>query len=97
MSRPDLSGPFAWIERRTTTQLVSALAVLAAVALAGSVAITGQAAEADQRRQAAMAALADAAAIAATLPPEAADEPAPERSDLFSSLYSSVPEPSASI
>lgn len=75
--RLDLSAPVAWLGRRTATELVSGLAVLAAVALAGSVVVTGRAVEADHRRQAAMAALADVAAVAATLPRDAADSPPP--------------------
>ncbi len=64
----DLSAPLTWLSRRTTTQLASALAILAAVALSGSLVITGRAAQLDQRQQAALAALADFAAIAVKLP-----------------------------
>ncbi|WP_156320256.1 HAMP domain-containing sensor histidine kinase [Brevundimonas sp. AAP58] len=66
--RMDLSAPLTWLSRRTTTQLASALAILAAVALSGSLVITGRAAQLDQRQQAALAALADFAAIAVKLP-----------------------------
>jgi signal transduction histidine kinase len=62
----------AWLGRRTTTELASALAILAAVALSGSLMITGRAAQLDQRQQAALAALADFAAIATKLPPDVA-------------------------
>lgn len=68
--RFDPQAPFAWLERRTSTQLTAALAVLAAVALAGSLLITGHAAQLDQRQQAAFAALADVTAIAVALPPD---------------------------
>lgn len=68
----DLSAPVAWLGRRTTTELASALAVLAAVALTGSLVITGRAAQLDQRQQAALAALADFGAIATKLPPDVA-------------------------
>lgn len=61
----------AWLGRRTTTELASALAILAAVALSGSLMITGRAAQLDQRQQAALAALADFAAIAVKLPHDA--------------------------
>jgi len=40
----DTSAPVAWLSRRTSTQLASALAVLAALALTGSLLITGRAA-----------------------------------------------------
>ncbi|WP_051651280.1 sensor histidine kinase [Brevundimonas bacteroides] len=70
--RLDLSAPVAWLGRRTTTELASALAILAAVALSGSLMITGRAAQLDQRQQAALAALADFAAIAVKLPPDVA-------------------------
>lgn len=49
----------AWLGRRTSTQLVAAIAVLAAVALTGSLMVTGLAARMDQRQQAALAALDD--------------------------------------
>lgn len=58
-----LSGPGGWLSRRTTAQLSIAVAVLAALALSGSVIITGQAVRADQRQKAALAALADYAAM----------------------------------
>ncbi len=67
--RLDLSVPVAWLGRRTTTELVAALAVLAAVALTGSLMITGRAAQLDQRQQAALAALADFGAVATRLSP----------------------------
>ncbi|MCA3698695.1 ATP-binding protein [Brevundimonas sp.] len=70
--RLDLSAPVAWLGRRTSTQLASALAILAAVALSGSLLITGRAAQLDQRQQAALAALADFGAIATKLPPDVA-------------------------
>lgn len=70
--RFDLSALVSWLGRRTTTQLASALAILAAVALTGSLMITGRAAQLDQRQQAALAALADFAAIAVKLPPDLA-------------------------
>lgn len=62
----------AWLGRRTSTQLVATLAILAALALSGSLLVTGQAARLDQRQQAALAALADYGAIAAKLPADAA-------------------------
>ncbi len=62
--------PAAWLGRRTSTQLASALAVLAAIALTGSLLVTGQAARLDQRQQAALAALADFGALASKLPPD---------------------------
>jgi signal transduction histidine kinase len=68
--RLDLAAPLVWLERRTSTELASALAVLAAVALTGSLMITGRAAQLDQRQQAALAALADFTAIAVALPPD---------------------------
>jgi signal transduction histidine kinase len=68
----DTSAPVAWLGRRTSTQLASALAVLAALALTGSLLITGRAAQLDQRQQAALAALADFGAIATKLPPDTA-------------------------
>lgn len=70
--RLDLSAPVAWLGRRTSTQLASALAILAAVALSGSLLITGRAAQLDQRQQAALAALADFGALATKLPPDVA-------------------------
>ncbi|CAN5220929.1 hypothetical protein BH10PSE2_BH10PSE2_12680 [soil metagenome] len=56
-----------WLSRRTSTQLASALAVLAALALSGSLLVTGQAVRSDQRQQAALAALADYAAMVSKL------------------------------
>lgn len=56
-----------WLGRRTTTQLASALAVMAAVALTGSLVVTGQAVRMDQRQQAALLALADYGAMASKL------------------------------
>lgn len=52
-----------WLGRRTSTQLVAAIAVLAAVALSGSLLVTGLAVRTDQRQQAALAALDDFAAV----------------------------------
>lgn len=76
MAQVNLLNPIAstgrafasWLGRRTSTQLASALAVLAALALTGSLLITGQAARLDQRQQAALAALADFGAMASKLP-----------------------------
>ena len=69
------SGWRRWLAERTSTQLAATLAIMAALALTGSLLITGQAARLDQRQQAALAALADFAAIAVKLPPDAgADE-----------------------
>lgn len=68
---PEAQGPVrrltdalrAWLGRRTSTQLVAAIAILAAVALTGSLMVTGLAARMDQRQQAALAALDDYARI----------------------------------
>jgi signal transduction histidine kinase len=56
-----------WLARRTSTQLASALAVLAALALTGSLVLTGQAVRMDQRQQAALSALDDYAAMVSKL------------------------------
>jgi len=56
-----------WLSRRTSTQLASALAVMAALALTGSLLVTGHAVRADQRQQAALAASADFAAMVSKL------------------------------
>lgn len=56
-----------WLGRRTSTQLASALAVMAALALTGSLLITGHAVRTDQRQQAALAASADFAAMVSKL------------------------------
>ena len=61
----------AWLSRRTSTQLVAAIAVLAAVALTGSLMITGLAARMDQRQQAALAALDDFVRVTQKLGEEA--------------------------
>lgn len=70
-----MSGPLswwrAWLGRRTSTQLASGLAVLAALALTASLLVTGQAVRMDQRQQAALAALADYAAMVSKLGAEA--------------------------
>ena len=52
-----------WLGRRTSTQLLAAIAVLAALALSGSLLVTGLAVQTDQRQQAALAALDDFAAV----------------------------------
>ena len=57
----------AWLGRRTLAQLSVAVGLLAAVALSGSLVVTGMAVRAEQRKQAALAALADYAAMAAKL------------------------------
>lgn len=56
-----------WLAGRTTTQLSSALAVLAAAALSASLFATGLAARMDQREQAALAALDDYGAMVSKL------------------------------
>jgi signal transduction histidine kinase len=56
-----------WFGRRTSTQLASALAIMAAVALTGSLLATGHAVRTDQRQQAALAASADFAAMVSKL------------------------------
>lgn len=56
-----------WLGRRTSTQLASALAVMAALALTGSLLVTGHAVRTDQRQQAALAATADYAAMVSKL------------------------------
>ncbi|WP_395650085.1 sensor histidine kinase [Brevundimonas sp.] len=56
-----------WLGQRTSTQLASALAVMAAVALTGSLFATGHAVRTDQRQQAALAASADYAAMVSKL------------------------------
>jgi signal transduction histidine kinase len=61
----------AWLSRRTLAQLSVAVGVLAAVALTGSLVVTGLAVRAEQRKQAALAALADYAAMASKLGGEA--------------------------
>ena len=65
-----------WLGRRTTTQLASALAVMAALALTGSLVVTGQAVRMDQRQQAALLALADYGAMASKLGAESSLEAA---------------------
>ena len=61
-------GPLRrWLAGRTSTQLASALAVLAALALTGSLVLTGQAVSMDQRQQAALSALDDYAAMVSKL------------------------------
>ncbi|MBU1323707.1 MAG: hypothetical protein KJ676_00540 [Alphaproteobacteria bacterium] len=57
----------AWLGRRTLAQLSVAVGVLAALALTGSLVVTGLAVRAEQRKQAALAALADYAAMASKL------------------------------
>lgn len=62
--RPRLAEPLRdWLGRRTSTQLLAAIAVLAAAALTGSLLVTGLAVRTDQRQQAALAALDDFAAV----------------------------------
>jgi signal transduction histidine kinase len=56
-----------WLGRRTLAQLSVAVGVLAALALTGSLVVTGLAVRAEQRKQAALAALADYAAMASKL------------------------------
>lgn len=56
-----------WLGRRTLAQLSVAVGLLAAIALSGSLVVTGMAVRAEQRKQAALAALADYAAMAAKL------------------------------
>ena len=56
-----------WMGRRTLAQLSVAVGVLAALALTGSLVVTGLAVRAEQRKQAALAALADYAAMASKL------------------------------
>jgi len=61
----------AWLGRRTLAQLSVGVGVLAAIALTGSLIVTGLAVRAEQRKQAALAALADYAAMASKLGAEA--------------------------
>lgn len=58
-----LTGLRAWLRRRTSAQLSVAVALLAVLAITGSLIVTGQAVRADQREKAALAALADYAAM----------------------------------
>ena len=81
----DPGAPVAWLGRRTTTELASALAILAAVALSGSLLITSRAVQLDQRRQAALVALAEFDAIETRLAAEM-DMGAPSMSALLTVL-----------
>ncbi|QTN20144.1 HAMP domain-containing histidine kinase [Brevundimonas sp. AJA228-03] len=95
MSRPSslstLPGVWRrWLAERTSTQLVATLAIMAALALTGSLLITGQAARLDQRQQAALAALADFAAIAVKLPPDAGAEEMTESDAAYWSAFLSA-------
>ena len=60
-------GLRGWLGRRTLAQLSVAVGVLAALALTGSLVVTGLAVRSEQRKQAALAALADYAAMASKL------------------------------
>lgn len=63
-----IGGRFrSWLGRRTLAQLSVAVGVLAALALTGSLVVTGLAVRSEQRKQAALAALADYAAMASKL------------------------------
>lgn len=84
------SGWRRWLAERTSTQLAATLAVLAALALTGSLLITGQAARLDQRQQAALAALADFAAIAVKLPPDAGADQLTESDAAYWSAFLSA-------
>ncbi len=64
MAGRGLSG---WLGRRTLAQLSVGVGVAAALALSGSLVVTGLAVRAEQRKQAALAALADYAAMASKL------------------------------
>ncbi|CAL1690348.1 Adaptive-response sensory-kinase SasA [Brevundimonas subvibrioides] len=84
------SGWRRWLAERTSTQLAASLAIMAALALTGSLLITGQAARLDQRQQAALAALADFAAIAVKLPPDAGGEQMTESDAAYWSAFLSA-------
>jgi len=79
-----------WFEARTSTQLAASLAIMAALALTGSLLITGRAARMDQRQQAALAALADFAAIAVKLPADAGEDQPTESDAAYWSAFLSA-------
>lgn len=57
----------SWLAARTSTQLAATIAILSAAALSGSLYVTGLAVQIDQREKAALAALADYAAMVSKL------------------------------